>query len=51
VSIVAYTPAEVIKISKEDLEILPQVVINRLKSEIRQYPPDRKLRRTYLEGI
>jgi len=51
VSIVAYTPCEILQIQREDLVVLPTRMFNEFKDNIKPYPDDYKLRRIYLEGL
>lgn len=51
VSIVAYTPCEVLSISREDLAVLPENMKTSYEGGIHRYPNDDKLRRIYLEGL
>ncbi|EAR89152.2 cyclic nucleotide-binding domain protein (macronuclear) [Tetrahymena thermophila SB210] len=51
VSIVAYTPCEILQIQREDMVVLPNKMIQDLQNNIKPYPEDYKLRRIYLEGL
>ncbi|KAL4500672.1 hypothetical protein ABPG72_003096 [Tetrahymena utriculariae] len=51
VSIVAYTPCEILQIQREDMVVLPNKMVQDLQNEIKPYPEDYKLRRIYLEGL
>ncbi|EAR90833.2 cyclic nucleotide-binding domain protein (macronuclear) [Tetrahymena thermophila SB210] len=51
VSILAYTPTEIISINRNDLQILPEKLIDQFKSSSKPYPPDSKLRKVFFQGL